>query len=850
MLGDFAALDADMMALADEARAAGESAVLAAVLAGQAFNLRYYADSARSLARAQEAVTAALQTQDDMLSANTWFAQGVLQVDVGDLEGAEASLAALSATRPAASDAHAIRVLVLHGYLRLRQGDHQQTLHDSTQAMLLARANRWSRWEVLGLNLLGMADPDLARRGLLLEQMLETCIRLDNRPDQCVALVNLGAWYLQFGMYQRGIDLVGQATAMGLDMQMHKVYALQILCDAHCALNDAEAALGYSGEGIALARKLDNRMLEYQFWQLQAAAHLFMGRAQAALADLKAACAVLPAEIPFYNVQRMALTALASRVVGDPGAARLLAAETIDQMRQETPGHPEWPAELFYWYCYCALAPDQVAAGPAPDVLPEDLWQVLDAGMQALLAPVAALSDAGLRRSYLHRVWPHRLLIYEWLKWAPARAGAEAIAAFAEQVQRPGRLDDIFRRLLAVGIRLNRQHDPGRLAAQIVDEAAELTGAERIALVLLDANGQRVAAKVNLPVPPPPLVRNPGPSAPTVDTFLAEIDPWLARAARRQEPFVHQQDGDALVEQRSILVTPLIDRGRLLGLIYCDLPACFGRFDAKDMELLGVLANQSAVALENAAANSQLASALRELQHANRLKDEFMAAISHELRTPLMGVLSMAEVLESQVDGVLSEGQARNVAAIHQNGGRLLALINGILRYTRLLDNSLQLEHEECALEYLATIVVSATRAAAAAKEQTIHLRITPPDLTINTNAQGITQVLKQLLDNASKFTPTGGRVGLTIEADDAAGCVRMEVRDTGPGIPAAQHEAIFHPFVQLDGGLARRHEGIGLGLAYARRMVERLGGVLSVESEPGQGSRFTVTLPINEPHA
>lgn len=215
-----------------------------------------------------------------------------------------------------------------------------------------------------------------------------------------------------------------------------------------------------------------------------------------------------------------------------------------------------------------------------------------------------------------------------------------------------------------------------------------------------------------------------------------------------------------------------------------------------------------------------------------------------------MGVLSMAELLETQFDGPLTDAQASRVQAILASGSRLHALIDGILRYTALLGDRTPLQHQHCDLDELCAITLNALRPRATAKGQQIEYTLASPGLSTWSDPDGVIQVLKQLLDNAIKFTPDGGRLGLDVLGDAAAGSVRLTVWDAGPGIPAAAQETLFHPFVQADGSLARRHGGIGLGLAYAQRMVERLGGTLSLESQLGQGSRFTVTLPIHEPHA
>jgi len=240
----------------------------------------------------------------------------------------------------------------------------------------------------------------------------------------------------------------------------------------------------------------------------------------------------------------------------------------------------------------------------------------------------------------------------------------------------------------------------------------------------------------------------------------------------------------------------------------------------------------------------ELAAAVADLKRAAKMKDEFLAAVSHELRTPLTGVLSMAEVLGIQSSGPLNERQARYVQSIYQSGQRLLAMINGILRYTSLLGSGVTLQQEPCVLAELCAISVRAVRERADQKEQSLVVCVEPADLAISSNAQGIIQLLQQLLDNAVKFTPEGGRIGVEVHNDAAQNTVNLAVWDTGIGIAPEQQETIFQPFVQGDGSLARRFEGVGLGLAYVGRMVELLGGTIRMESALGEGSRFVVTLP------
>ncbi len=250
---------------------------------------------------------------------------------------------------------------------------------------------------------------------------------------------------------------------------------------------------------------------------------------------------------------------------------------------------------------------------------------------------------------------------------------------------------------------------------------------------------------------------------------------------------------------------------------------------------------------------ADLEAALADVQSGIHLKDEFMATVSFELRTPLSGVLSMAEMLEERGD-TLDERQHFYVRNIRRSGERLLQVVNGILSYTQLVSGRVHLERAPCRLEELLAISAAAIRPGAEARQQSLAVQVDPPDLSVQSDATAIVEILNRLLDNAVKFTPAGGSIGLAAQAapaqpgapDGKPAGVQLVVWDTGPGLDAAQLDYILAPFHQGDGLATRRHKGmgLGLGLAYVREMVLLLGGRLDLESTPGQGSRFTVTLP------
>jgi signal transduction histidine kinase len=245
---------------------------------------------------------------------------------------------------------------------------------------------------------------------------------------------------------------------------------------------------------------------------------------------------------------------------------------------------------------------------------------------------------------------------------------------------------------------------------------------------------------------------------------------------------------------------------------------------------------------------AELQRTIGELRQANAAKDAFVAAVSYELRTPLTGVLGMAETLQAQSRGPLNEQQMHYVAIIHAGATRLQEMVNSILSYTQAVAATEPLASEPCRLADLCAISARSLRPKAERKQQRIEVEVTPPDLQIRSDAHVLVRVLDDLLDNAVKFTPEQGRVGVSVAPSPAGQAVELVVWDTGVGISAEHLTQLFKPFTQVDQRLARTYEGLGLGLAYVKRQVDRLSGAIAVESRIGEGSRFVVTLPVQPP--
>ena len=233
-----------------------------------------------------------------------------------------------------------------------------------------------------------------------------------------------------------------------------------------------------------------------------------------------------------------------------------------------------------------------------------------------------------------------------------------------------------------------------------------------------------------------------------------------------------------------------------------------------------------------------------DLARAARAKDEFLASMSHELRTPLTGILGAAELLRVGAHGPLNERQLRSLGFLEEAGRHLLALLSDILDLSRIGAERLSLRQEPCSLGEVCESALAIVREDAKRKDLDLSFLGPPAPVRFVADGRRIRQVLVNLLSNAVKFTPAGGFVELSAGADEETELVRLEVRDTGPGIAPEDIPRLFQRFSQLDSRLSREHAGTGLGLALVKSLSELHGGHAEVESEPGKGSLFRVVLP------
>jgi signal transduction histidine kinase/CheY-like chemotaxis protein len=301
-------------------------------------------------------------------------------------------------------------------------------------------------------------------------------------------------------------------------------------------------------------------------------------------------------------------------------------------------------------------------------------------------------------------------------------------------------------------------------------------------------------------------------------------------------------------EHQPVLAVPLMVKHEPVGALAVGDRR--GRsFDAEQLRLARVFANHAAVALENARLYDEAERRRQEAERArldaetaNRLKDDFLATLSHELRTPLTAMLAWVRLLER--GGVKASTTAQALEAIERNVKLQARLIDDLLDISRIASGKLSVAFQIVDLVEVVTTSVDSLRPDAESKGlvlEGIHAADVP---TVTGDTERLQQIVRNLVDNAIKFTPSGGRISVRVESRGAEATIT--VADTGEGLAPEELPYVFDRFRQGDSTITRRHRGLGLGLAIVRDLVELHGGTVSAESDGlGLGSRFTVRLPV-----
>lgn len=246
--------------------------------------------------------------------------------------------------------------------------------------------------------------------------------------------------------------------------------------------------------------------------------------------------------------------------------------------------------------------------------------------------------------------------------------------------------------------------------------------------------------------------------------------------------------------------------------------------------------------------NNELQRAKDAAEAASHAKDEFLSLMNHELRTPLNVILMRAEILDNGVYGHLSAKQKKSIELIRNSGQHLLSIIDDILDLAAIETGKFSITTRRVLANDACTQSISAVQTLADDKQINMHLVMGAEEVWVYADERRLVQTIEKLLRNAIKFSTTNATVGVELTALPHEGATHITVWDEGIGIASADLSRLFQPFVQLEHSLTRRYEGVGLGLSIASRLTQLMDGAITVESKPGNGSRFTIALPLVTP--
>jgi signal transduction histidine kinase len=293
---------------------------------------------------------------------------------------------------------------------------------------------------------------------------------------------------------------------------------------------------------------------------------------------------------------------------------------------------------------------------------------------------------------------------------------------------------------------------------------------------------------------------------------------------------------------KAIIFAPMIFEGRGIGAIWVARRVA-GAFTDKQITLLKTFADQAVIAIQNARLFREIQEKSAQLEVANKHKSDFLANMSHELRTPLNAIIGFSEVLSERMFGELNEKQADYLKDIHESGKHLLSLINDILDLSKIEAGRMDLEVSTFDLPSALSNAMTLVRERAQRHGIALSLNVDKRLGAFQADERKFKQIVLNLLSNAVKFTPDGGRVDVSATKYD--GKIEVAVKDTGIGIAPEDQAAVFEEFKQVGRDYTKKAEGTGLGLTLTKRFVELHGGEISLQSAPGKGSTFTITLPL-----
>ena len=620
-----AALDTDqMLALAD---AGAQPALRVQALTRQAWVLMRLGQNSRALGAAEQALTLAQASRSHPLRSRILLCAAEAQLRAARPE------AALATAMQAATDCDAAGDDMGHGraqwliaFAQTRLSSNEPSRLAAQRAVELARRAGDGYGLANALNVLSFSSSDIAERMGLLRQAAQAFEHAGDVYGQMLVLGNLSLAFAELGLWRRacriGEQCMDQARRAGATLNV--ALEMGVVLYWHLARGDVAGARArwptYDAMVSSLAEPLTGS--DRELWA--SALALAEGDSSAALKRLRAFLRQVRSANPGFELYALIPLAKVLLLTGATGAALRVTRRGVGLQRARSFARSGiFQSQDIWWWHSRALA----ASGRD-----DEAFAALREAHALLLAAVRNVRDEGLRRCNLNKLEVNRGIVREWLAQA-ARHGLPDVERLAH-LALPSSAVEPFQRLVDTGMRMNTLRSAAELNDFLIDEVTELTGAERVLLVLEAPQGMQIAGTLL-------------PAGEDAATLLQAVTPWLAEAREtRIARLRHGPDGAAPVEQRSCIVAPLLAQGELLGFLYADLEGAFGRFGDADRDLLALLAGQAGVAL----ANLRFAAGLED-QVAARTAEARAAQSAAEQRAAELAVInSIQQGLVAQLD--------------------------------------------------------------------------------------------------------------------------------------------------------------------------------------------------------
>jgi signal transduction histidine kinase len=840
-LGEYDDAEEDIRQMIALARSLPDDARLANALNMLAFNQILVDELDQATAAAKEARSLAVQLKNRGLEARALNMLGWASYAAGDPGLAEeyfrqALVLAENGFSPK-DESWALRNLRLAPSTK---DDFQRAEEYAWRSLQVARASGDRLGELIALHSYSNMQHDLAKAHFYLRQAFDLANIIDNRGMISIINNSLAWFYWRFGLYQRAVVHSREAVGHQRKSRFLHVYLNSLDTLAFMARSAGDYALSRRAYEEVVKSSSEERTRFY-YYGLDGLGRLELdeGRYAKAVSLLQEAVAGFQ-EMGIVDAEASSTTWLAAASLAANESTRAL--EQIRQVQalaqSEEPFGIEHPRQEIWWQYYRILgaSEDQETA--------DDRWHALQQARLALFEPVANIGDEGLRRNYLNKVPSNRAISETWVKEASVRS--VSLAPFTERETIPAALAEQLQHIVESGARLASQRELGKLADFILQEFVELSGVER-AMVGIRRPGKSLR-----------WVSSSGFGEDKWQEVEITASPFIEQASKTLAPLLVDSVGDVPqgevpeLHLRSAITLPMISQGKLWGLLYGDMRHLFGRLNENDRDILSLLANQAGPALENANwvetleqqvsdRTAEAEAAREEAERANKAKSAFMSNMSHELRTPLNAIMGFTRIVRRKTKDQIPEKQRDNLDKVLSSGEHLLGLINTILDIAKIEAGRMDVINSRFHIGQLieATTTISQPLLQPGV-DLNLNIALGIPE--INSDQDKIKQILLNLLSNAAKFTHKGS---ITVGAHQENDTIIINVADTGIGMNEEALYRVFEEFHQADATTRKKYGGTGLGMPISKHLAQLLDGDLTVTSTLGEGSTFTLTLPI-----